>query len=100
MKATNSANDPNGRRIVDFPKGLDYQYARGRVLYRLGEPRPRAPYDRDGQEVEGITEEEFFLFTGWVCGLVEHDKKRKQVKNALRPDPDDFDPRPPKAMSA
>lgn len=86
-------NDEHGAKLADFPTGLLYHYERGEALFRLGEPMPaNRPYDETGQELP-CSQEDAFLWMGWMCERAREFFKRREVEDALRPDPDEPRPR-------
>lgn len=92
----NSVNDEYGAKLADFPTGLMYHYERGEALYRLGEPMPKnRPYDENANDLP-CSEEDTYLWMGWMCERARHWMKRKKVKDSLE-DPDPTEPRPRKA---
>lgn len=89
-----SANDENGAKLCDFPDGPMYHVARGRALYRLGEPCPERPSDADDGRSDGA-----LLWMGYMLERAKDLQKCWSVKKTLEDD-DPFDPRPPHAMAA
>lgn len=92
-----SANDPEGTKLADFPEGIQYHCERGRALYRLGEPMPERAWDENGKEL-AVTDEQTYVFMGWLLERGKYLMKCKRVEDDLRPDP--HDPRPPMAIAA